>query len=253
MIHLVEQAAAMAGLGAAIGIVGGLFGIGGGIIAIPVLGIFYGFHQQLAQGTALVMAMPNVWLAFWRYRQRFGLDLRMAGALAGAAVIATYPVARLATGLNPHGLRLAFSAFLIVLSAVVAYRTRRGILEPPRRTPLHWAWTALVGLVGGSVSGLFGVGGAFIVPPALTTFFGVRQVAAQGLALALVCPGTAIALAAYAGAGQVEWHLGLPLAAGGIAAISVGVGLAHRLPERQMRLAFCALLSATAIVLALRA
>ena len=243
----------MAATGAAIGVVGGLFGIGGGVVAIPVLGLAFGLHQQVAQGTALVMVVPNVWFAFYRYRQRFGLDLRMAAALAGAAVVITYPVARLATALDPHDLRLAFCGFLVLLSGVVAWRTLRGGTGGPHRRPLAWGWTAVVGLLGGSVSGLFGVGGAFIVPPALTTFFGVRQVAAQGLALALVCPGTAIAFATYAGAGQVDWRLGLPLAAGGIAAVSIGVGLAHRVPERHLRLAFCALLSVTAVILALRA
>ena len=101
------------------------------------------------------------------------------------------------------------------------------------------------------MSGLFGVGGAFIVPPVLTAFFGVRQVEAQGLALALVCPGTIVALLTYAGAGQVDWRIGVPLALGGIAAISAGVAAAHHLPERPLRFAFCGLLAATAGLLVL--
>ena len=46
-------------LGAALGTVGGLFGIGGGLIAIPVLGVLFGLDQQIAQGTALVMVVPK--------------------------------------------------------------------------------------------------------------------------------------------------------------------------------------------------
>jgi uncharacterized membrane protein YfcA len=106
-------------------------------------------------------------------------------------------------------------------------------------------------VAGGVVSGLFGVGGAFIAPPILTAFFGVRQAEAQGLALALVCPGTIVALATYGGAGQVDWGLGVPLALGGMAAISAGVAAAHRLPERRLRFAFCGLLAVTAALLAL--
>ena len=90
----------------------------------------------------------------------------------------------------------------------------------------------------------FGVGGAFIAPPLLTTFFGLRQLEVQGLALALVSPSALLALVAYAGAGQVDWLVGLPLALGGIAA--------SRLPERRARLAFCGLLLLTAVLLALR-
>ncbi|HEX3862075.1 MAG TPA: sulfite exporter TauE/SafE family protein [Stellaceae bacterium] len=251
MIATAWQLLIALGLGAASGMVGGLFGIGGGVIAIPVIGIIFTMPQQVAQGTSLVMVVPNVLLAFWRYRQRVGVDLRIAVTLGATATVAAYPVARLATGLNPHHLRLAFAGFLVALAAVVAYRTWRGARGAPQRKPLPWGWTAIVGLLGGMVSGLFGVGGAFIVPPALTTFFGVRQVEAQGLALALVCPGTIIALATYAGAGQVDWGLGIPLAIGGSAVISVGVAAAHRLPERPMRFAFCALSIAAAGLLVL--
>jgi uncharacterized protein len=86
----------------------------------------------------------------------------------------------------------------------------------------------------------------------LTTFFGLRQLEAQGLALALVSPSALIALLAYAEAGRVDWLVGLPLALGGIAAISAGVKFASRLPERRMRLAFCGLLLLTAVLLGLR-
>jgi uncharacterized protein len=89
-------------------------------------------------------------------------------------------------------------------------------------------------------------------PPLLTTFFGLRQLEAQGLALALVSPSALIALLAYAEAGRVDWLVGLPLALGGIAAISAGVAFVSRLPERRMRLAFCGLLLLTAALLALR-
>lgn len=252
MIATALQVAAALALGGASGLLGGLFGVGGGFLVIPLLGIFLGMHQQMAQGTALIMVVPNVLLAFWQYRQRFGVDLRMAGLIAGSALVTTYPTARLATGFDPHGLRLAFAAFLAGLAATIAYRTWRIALAPPRRPALGWEWSWLVGAVGGVVSGFFGVGGAFIAPPLLTGFFGVRQPEAQGLALALVTPAATVALLTYAGAGQVDWAVGIPLALGGIAAISIGVAFAARLPERRMRLAFCGLLIVTSVLLALR-
>ena len=252
MIASAIEIAAAAGLGGVAGLLGGLFGVGGGFLVIPLLGIFLGMHQQMAQGTALVMVVPNVLFAFWRYRQRFGVDLRMAVTIAASGLVTTYPTARLTTRLDPHGLRLAFAGFLATLATAVAYRTWRGTLTVAARPRRHWGWTAIVGLTGGVVSGFFGVGGAFIAPPLLTAFFGVRQVEAQGLGLALVAPSALLALLTYAGAGQVDWLAGIPLALGGTAAISFGVALAHRLPERRMRLAFCGLLLITAALLALR-
>jgi uncharacterized membrane protein YfcA len=100
MIAGAIQIAAAAGLGGMAGLLGGLFGVGGGFLVIPLLGFFYGMDQQTAQGTALVMVVPNVLWAFSRYQRRFGVDLRMAATIAGSALIAAYPIARLATGLD---------------------------------------------------------------------------------------------------------------------------------------------------------
>ena len=110
----------------------------------------------------------------------------MAASIAGSALIATYPTARFATGLDPHALRLAFAVFLATIAVTVAYCLRRGNVRVATGPTRAWGWTTVVGLIGGVFSGLFGVGGAFVAPPLLTTFFGLRQLEAQGLALALV-------------------------------------------------------------------
>ena len=56
----------MLSLGAALGFFGGLFGIGGGIIVIPLLVLGFGLEQAVAQGTALVMMVPNLLIAWYR-------------------------------------------------------------------------------------------------------------------------------------------------------------------------------------------
>jgi uncharacterized membrane protein YfcA len=93
---------------------------------------------------------------------------------------------------------------------------------------------------------LFGIGGASVAPPALTGIFGYSQAAAQGFALALVAPGSIVALATYARAGLVDWSAGIPLALGGLFAVQAGVVLAHRLPERRLKELFVGLLVVTA-------
>jgi uncharacterized membrane protein YfcA len=78
------------------------------------------------------------------------------------------------------------------------------------------------------------------------------QVVSQGFALALVAPGSVIALATYAHAGVVDWHVGVALAIGGIAAVPVGVSLAHRLPETRLKRLFVGLIVVAAAILAFK-
>ncbi|KAF3997933.1 sulfite exporter TauE/SafE family protein [Glaciimonas immobilis] len=233
-------------LGVALGGVGGLFGIGGGLIAIPVLGMFYGMDQQLAQGTALVMIAPNVLIGFWRYRQRNKLDLRAASMLGGSAMLVTYLTAWYATVIASSTLHFAFAVFMGILGCYLLWNLLSRKPLTPTRTALGLNYLPVVGVIGGAVSGFFGVGGGVVAPPALVAFFGMTQTAAQGMALALVSPGAVVALCTFAYAGHVNWQIGLPLAIGGILSVSSGVALAHRLPERRLRLCF----SSALIVLA---
>jgi len=149
MLATAIHVAAAAGLGGMAGLLGGLFGVGGGFLVIPLLGFFYGMDQQTAQGTALIMVVPNVLWALSRYRRRFGIDLRMAAAIAGSALIAAYPTARFTTGLDPHFLRLAFAVFLATTAGTVAYRTWRGGARVGRGRRRAWGWVTAVGVVGG--------------------------------------------------------------------------------------------------------
>ena len=101
--------------------------------------------------------------------------------------------------------------------------------------------------MGGSCMGLLGIGGGLVATPVLSGWLGLRQTMAQSLSLALVAPSSIIALTTYAGAWQVDWKMGLPLAAGGLLTVASGVTLAHRLPERRMRTFFAWMLLVTAI------
>ncbi|NIM30939.1 sulfite exporter TauE/SafE family protein [Stutzerimonas stutzeri] len=238
-------------LGLALGTLGGLFGIGGGLIAIPVLGVLFGLDQQLAQGTALVMVVPNVLLAIWRYHQRNRIDWRHAAALAGASFVFAIVGAAVAVSLDAGRMRLAFVGFLLALAA---YTLLRVFLHPaPGDGQLRhsWPWLSVLGAGAGAAGGLFGVGGAVIATPILTSVFGTSQVVAQGLSLALAAPSTGVTLVTYALHQQVNWLLGLPLAVGGLLSISLGVRLAHALPERLLRLLFSGFLVASAVLLAM--
>src|ERR1700712_1917852 len=238
-------------LGAAMGTLGGLFGIGGGLVAIPALGVFFGLDQQLAQGTALLMVLPNVLLALWRYNQRNRICVRNAMMLIVPSFTLSWLTSLWAVRIDAHSMRIGFVAFLVVLTLfnLIQMYWRKGNAGVELR---HGKWLWVLGLGSGVTAGLFGVGGGVIATPVLTGVFGATQVAAQGLALALAAPSTIITMTTYALHGHVNWLMGVPLAIGGLASISWGVALAHSLPERALRSLFCGFLVICAIVLAFK-
>ena len=231
MHHLFVTVLLNVALGAGLGVAGGLLGIGGGLIAIPVLAWLYGMDQHLAQGTALVMIVPNVLIGFFRYHQKHRIDLRAVAAISVFSMLAAYVAGRLASGIDSGVLRRA-----------------RGGAEAPALAPRQMTRSALplLGIASGAMSGIFTIGGGLVVVPALVSLFRMEQTRAQGTALALVVPSSAIALFAYAQGQHVAWDVGVPMAVGGIATVSAGVALAYRFPAARLRLLFCAVLLVTA-------
>jgi uncharacterized membrane protein YfcA len=232
-------------IGAALGFAGGVFGIGGGIIAIPVMTGLFGMDQKLAQGTALVMMVPNLSIALWRYCQRQPLPKLRTALLVLCAVSATTITAHYASSLASSELRRYFGAFLLWLAIHSLWSLRKGrsrwsVTLPERLIPL-------VGLIGGACQGLISIGGGIITPPILVSLFRQTQAMAQGFAIALVMPSSIVALLTFANAGWVDWRMGILFALGGALTISHGVRLAHRLPERRLRVAFALMLLATAL------
>ena len=239
-------------LGAALGTVGGLFGIGGGLIAIPVLGVLFGLDQQIAQGTALVMVVPNVMLALWRYHQRNRIELRHALPLASMGFCFAWLGSIWAVGIDAQVMRIGCVAFLVALSSYNLLRMFMASAKPSAQMRYPWPWLGVLGAASGAMGGLFGVGGAVVATPVLTSLFGTTQVVAQGLSLALALPSTGVTLVTYALHQQVNWNIALPLAAGGLLSISWGVKIAHAMPERLLRGLFCAFLVLCAVMLAFK-
>lgn len=243
-------------LGSLLGVAGGMLGIGGGLLAIPILGACYGMDQHLAQGTALVLISPNALIGFIRYRQRHQFALRDVAVMCGFSMLAAWFAARLATALDVHLLHLAFAVFLIGLALYFGVLARRMAphqsaqsMPPAQKVPA--SAYPLLGLISGAMSGIFTVGGGLIMVPILVSLFKLSQTRAQGIALSLVVPGSFVALCAYAQAGSVSWETGIPMALSGMLSVSAGVVLAHKMPERMLRLLFCSVLLATAAMMLL--
>jgi len=232
-------------LGAGLGFSGGLFGIGGGIIAVPVLILAFGQDQATAQGTALVMMVPNLLIAWWRYARHNPVPAYEAIGVAVAGTVTTWASAKLAGKLDQALLRSLFAVFLLFVAVqMMAKGTAPGTAARPgadRR------FLPLVGVAGGASMGLLGIGGGLVAAPFFVRLFRLEQRVSQALSLALVAPSSVIALGTYSGQGHVDWTIGICLAVGGVALVAAGVDLAHRLPERQLRFWFGVMVGLTGL------
>jgi len=222
-------------LGVLLGVLAGLLGTGGGTFAIPALVYSMGYGQKLAQGTALVMVVTNVFKGLLKYNDRSGLDLRISGILAVSGSISAAVSSMWAMSLSGTTLQRMYGIFLILLAAFVVFSKRK----VASTDYISWQWAFIPGLIGGVSLGLFGVGGAMLAVPLLVMFFGQSQVRAQGLGLALALPGCSISLVQYACNAQVDWTTGAILAGGGLAGVSYGVTIAHSIKEKTLTNLFC--------------
>ncbi|MFV0282483.1 MAG: sulfite exporter TauE/SafE family protein [Castellaniella sp.] len=235
-------------VGGLIGFSGGVLGIGGGLFAIPLLGLILGYEQQAAQGTALIMVLPAILLTLRKYHQHASIDWRAAAAGACSSILFTWIGAQVALGLDPWLLRRIYAGFVFLI-ALFYFRESLGRRAKPRPTTFYREvgqvpklWYVGVGVCAGFAGGIFGVGGAVLAVPFLTSFFHLRQTSAQAVALAMVVPGTCVALITYALHGQAHGLVGIPLAAGSLLCVPYGVRLAYALPEARLKLIFACML-----------
>ncbi len=97
------------------------------------------------------------------------------------------------------------------------------------------------------LSGLFGVGGGFLIVPALTGILGMGQRRANGTSLAAVIPISAAGAVGYAFDGYVNGFVVILLVTGGLLGAEIGTRLLNRLPIRTIQLSFAVLLIAAAL------
>lgn len=109
-------------IGTAAGLAAGFFGIGGGIIIVPLLVYWVGLSQHLATGTSLAVLLPPIGiLAVWQYYQKQNVDIYAAMWIAGAMVISSYVAAIIANKVKGPQLQLGFAIFIIVFGCYIAY------------------------------------------------------------------------------------------------------------------------------------
>ncbi|MBF0385539.1 MAG: sulfite exporter TauE/SafE family protein [Candidatus Omnitrophica bacterium] len=109
-------------LGLITGILGGMFGIGGGSIMIPALVIFLGMTQHQAQGTSLaVMLLPVFVLSVLRYHQAGNVNFKVAFLIAIGFAVGALLGANAIQGISDANMKKMFGIFLMIMGIKVAF------------------------------------------------------------------------------------------------------------------------------------
>jgi uncharacterized membrane protein YfcA len=223
----------------AIGLSLGLLGSGGSILTVPVLHYLLGQPEKLAVGGSLLVVGLIAAAATVPYARRRQVDWRnvlwfgvpgMAGAWAGATLAHWVP--------GPVQLAL----FAGVMLAAAWRMLRAGVVDRPGRE--HGRAAVVAGGIGvGALSGLVGVGGGFLIVPALVLLAGVPMASAVGTSLAIISLNAFTGFARYVGvlesqSLELDWTVLLVIATVGIAGSFAGSRLGRRLPQATLRRAF---------------
>lgn len=191
-------------VGALAGFLAGLFGIGGGIVMIPLfLWVFRvaGFSPEIivhtAFGTSLAIIIPTAISSAWSHRLRGNVDSRAALRLAIASLLGVAVGSSLSAGLSGEVLKGLMGVMQISVGLRMYFQTP----PPEGRTPNPALAPAVaIGFAVGAFSAFFGVGGGIIAVPLMVFFLGFTMHQAVGTSSALMV------ISALSGTLSYIWH-----------------------------------------------
>ncbi len=254
-------------LGILVGAVLGLTGAGGGILAVPALVFGLGWPVSRAAPIALIAVATAAALGAVEGLRRGLVRYRAAAFMASVGMLLAPAGLRVAAAAPEKLLLLAFAAAMLVVAGRMfrhAASTRGHGAPPPARIDpatgrLRWTARttgalAAIGAASGFLTGLLGVGGGFLIVPALRRFTDIAMpgIVATSLAvIAIVSAGSV--LVASLGAAATAFQVAGPFAAGAAGGMVLGRIGAHRLDAAHLQRIFAVVAAGVAVGLVVRA
>jgi len=118
-------------------VLAGLLGVGGGIVMVPAMIVFYGIAPVVAKGTSLAVIIPTAVMGTWRNRKNRNADVHAAAILGFAGVVSAFGGAWISDQMSDDLSNVLFATLLIVVAVRLLVQ-----LERERRKELTTATTA---------------------------------------------------------------------------------------------------------------
>lgn len=224
--------------GGLIGLILGLVGGGGSILAVPLLVYVVGIGSaHAAIGTAAVAVTANALASLIGHARGGRVKWRCASVFAVSGVIGAAFGAELGKAFDGERL-LALFGLLMIGIGLLMLRKRQQQEAPDVRLTRESAFVLLprlvpAGLVVGLASGFFGIGGGFLIVPALMYATAMPMTFAVGTSLIVVTALGATTATSYALSGLVDWGITALLVGGGVVGTILGIGLGRLIAGRK--------------------
>ncbi|MDN4572618.1 hypothetical protein DBB29_02705 [Pandoraea cepalis] len=240
-------------LGAIVGCIMGLTGAGGGILAIPLL--VFGRHLSVPEAGPIGLLAVGIASAMgaWMGVRAGIVRYRAAMLIATIGIVLTPLGSWLAHRMNTRYLTLLFAAIMIWVALKGLWEARRGKSLAPvkpdcpclRDESGRFVWTprcasrlAAMGGVAGVLSGLLGVGGGFVMVPALQRFTDLAMHSVIATSLAVIALISLVSVGTSIYGGHFDLTIGLPFSAGAVAGMLLGGRLLTRWHPSHLKQAF---------------
>lgn len=239
-------------LGLLIGAVLGLVGAGGSIIAIPAL--VYGVGLSPAQAipsSLIIVGFAAITAVLPRIRNN--IDWTTALLVGGAGIPAAWLGAATSRLIDPNMLMLAFAALMVAAAVRMLTAKSRDVATDSsvtRRLRTHIPQALVVGVAVGFLTGLFGIGGGFIIAPALILLLGLRAGRAVGTSLVIIIINSAAGITAHLGNLEINWPVVLTFTGAAVVGSLIAARFANKLPDRTIKITFGIIVLAVAVFVA---
>lgn len=252
-------------VGAGVGFLAGLFGVGGGFLMTPLLNLIFGIPMNVAVGSDLAQITATASSGAVAHRKMGNIDMRLAllillGSVAGAQ-IGVYLVNVLRDeGLSDLVIKEVYVVMLGLIGLLLIFESwkamdggdsvalgigsriqriqRLSVYLPVSRVSVPLFFPPLIGVLVGILAGLLGVGGGFIMVPALVYLLGIPTLVAIGTDLFQIVITAASGSFAHALSGNVDFLLVLIILAGSTIGAQFGAKAGMRLGGPKLRLIF---------------
>jgi uncharacterized membrane protein YfcA len=236
--------------GVLVGILSGMFGIGGGTMMIPLLNLVFRLPILASTATSLFVIAPTSLSGSWRHIRQGTVDVRASVVIGLSGAVASMFSAYLSGRLPDIVILLAavsvilYSAFSVIRSTLKRPVVQADDAAESRLTKPHARMVAFVclGLFAGLVAGVVGVGGGFIIVPVGIAYFGYSFKRASGTSLLAIAIIAIPGIITHALLGHIWYLNGIALMLGSIPGANLGARLITRIPERAARFAYGGLL-----------